>query len=100
MNAAWKTANGTTSIIEKKPHHCLYVAYKDQMGHVARKPVFGVSVKASFKPFSSATGTSYKIEFFARSKSRYDTFQLANNKGVDQTARMRRLVSGFVVRNH
>ena len=27
-------------------------------GHVARKPVFGVSVKASFKPVSTATETS------------------------------------------
>ena len=32
------------------------------MGLVARKPVFGVSNKASFKPFSSATETSQKIE--------------------------------------
>ena len=35
---------------------------------------------------------------FARSKSRYDSFQFANNKGADQTARMRRLVCAFVVR--
>ena len=28
------------------------------------------------------------------------SLQLANNKGVDQTARMRRLVSAFVVRKH
>ena len=28
------------------------------LGHVARKPVFGVSDKASFKQFSSATETS------------------------------------------
>ena len=32
------------------------------MGLIARKPVFGVSVKTSFKPVSSATETSYKIE--------------------------------------
>ena len=32
------------------------------MGLVARKPVFGVSVKASFKLVSSATETSSKIE--------------------------------------
>ena len=31
------------------------------------------------------------------SQSRYDTFQKANNKGADQTARMRRLVCAFVV---
>ena len=28
------------------------------------------------------------------------SFQIANNKGVDQTARMRRLVCAFVVRKH
>ena len=32
------------------------------MGLAARKPVFGVSDKASFKPVSSATETSSKIE--------------------------------------
>ena len=32
------------------------------MGLVARKPVFGVSSKVSFKPVSSATETSKKIE--------------------------------------
>ena len=32
------------------------------MGLVARKPVFGVSDKASFKPVSSTTETSQKIE--------------------------------------
>ena len=31
-------------------------------------------------------------------KSRYNTFQNANNKGADQTARMCRLVCAFVVR--
>ena len=30
--------------------------------NVARKPVFGVSVKASLKPVSSAKGTSWHIE--------------------------------------
>ena len=32
------------------------------MGHNSRKTVFGVSDKASFKPVSSATETSEKIE--------------------------------------
>ena len=31
-------------------------------------------------------------------KFRYDTFKKANNKGADQSARMRRLVCAFVVR--
>ena len=29
----------------------------------------------------------------------YLTFQIANDKGADQTARMRRLICAFVVRN-
>ena len=32
--------------------------FDSYMGRVARKPVFGVSNKASFKPVSSATETS------------------------------------------
>ena len=35
---------------------------------------------------------------FAGSKPRYGTFQNANNKGGDQTARMRRLVCACVIR--
>ena len=41
------------------------VQFPSGMGHmglVARKPVFRVSVKASFKPVSSATETSSKIK--------------------------------------
>ena len=34
---------------------------------------------------------------FAHREPRYDTFQKANNKGADQTARMRRLVCACVV---
>ena len=58
------------------------------LGLVARKPVFGVSDKASFKPVFSTT----------RCKFTYNTFQKANNKGADQTARMRKLVCACVVR--
>ena len=36
--------------------------WKNNMGLVARKSVFGVSVKARFKPVSSASETIYKIE--------------------------------------
>ena len=68
------------------------------MGLVARKPAFGVSHKASFKPVSSATETSLKIEILICSKFSYDTFNKANNKGADQTAWMRRLVCACVVR--
>ena len=35
---------------------------------------------------------------FVPSRSRYDTVQYMNNKGADQTVRMRRLVCTFVVR--
>ena len=66
------------------------------MGLIPRKPVFGVSNKASFKSVSSATETSLKLNFTG-TKFTYDTFQKANNKGADQSARMRRLVCACVV---
>ena len=70
-----------------------------QLGLVATKPVLGVSNKASFKPVSSATEASLKVEISpVHSKSRYDTFQKANYKGAYQTARMCRLVGACVVR--
>ena len=59
------------------------------MGPVVRKPVFGVSDKASFKPAFTATETS---------KFTYDIFQKANNKGADQTVGIRRLVCTCVIR--
>ena len=37
------------------------------------------------------------ILIFASSRSIYDTFQSANSKGTDQTARMHRLVCTFVL---
>ena len=64
------------------------------MGLVTKKPVFGVSHKASFKPVSSATGTSQKIEI-----SPVATLHKVNNKGTDQTAQKHRLVCACVVRN-
>ena len=64
------------------------------MGLDATKPVFRVFNKASFKLVSSATENSYEIEI-----SYYVTFQKANNKGTDQTARMCRLVCACVVRS-
>ena len=56
------------------------VAY---MGLAARKPVFGVSDKASFKPVYS---DYLENGNFACSMYIYDTFQQANNKGADQLA--------------
>ena len=56
---------------------------------IARKPVFGVSEKVKPKPACSATETS--------SKFRYDTFQRANNNGIDQTMWMGKMVCTLVV---
>ena len=42
----------------------------------------------SYTPACSATETSSNIEIFAGSKLNYDTFQVANNKGANQTAWM------------
>ena len=53
----------------------------------ATKPVFGFSDKTSFKPVSSATETSYKIEISPEREY----------KGADQTAQPRSLVCGYVV---
>ena len=47
----------------------------------ARKPLFGVSDKMSFKPHRLARK-------FACSKSRHDTYQSTNNKDADQIARI------------
>ena len=70
----------------------------NHMGLIARKPVLGVSDKASFKPVSSATVTSLRIEISPVPSLHYDTFQKANNKGADQSAQMCRLVCACVVR--
>ena len=53
------------------------------------KSCLGVSDKASFKPVSSATGTSQNVEI-SPVASLHDTVQKENNKGADQTAWMRR----------
>ena len=49
---------------------------------------------------TSLVSCRYQLEDwnFTSSKFTYDTFQKANNKGADQTARMRRLVCACVVR--
>ena len=72
LNCALKMVN-VTNIILHLP--CVFSKYfrpcfniivliciKDKMGLVARKPVFGVSDKASLKQVSSATEISLKIE--------------------------------------
>ena len=66
------------------------------MGLVARKPVFGVSDKVRLKPVPTATETSQKIEI-SLAASLNLCIPKANNKGADQTARMRRLVCVFIV---
>ena len=64
---------------------------------VARKHVFGVSDKVSFKPVSTATEISLKIEISPKASLHKKKNQKANNNGADQTAQMRRLVCAFVV---
>ena len=46
----------------------------------------------------TATETAKKKKFHYSTKFKYDTFLLANYKGVDQTEQMHRLVCAFVVR--
>ena len=60
-------------------------------------PVLGGSDKVRLKQSPQLPGPGRN---FACSKSRYDTFQYVNNKGADQTVRLRRLVSAFVVGKH
>ena len=56
------------------------------MGLLARKPVFGVSAKASFKPISSATETIARTLKFTCIQFTYDSFQKENNKGAGWSA--------------
>ena len=41
-----------------------FFLHKENMGLFGKKPVFGVSDKARFKPVSSVTGTSYELEIW------------------------------------
>ena len=68
------------------------------IGLYVTKPVFGVSHKASFKAVSSATETSWKIEISPVASLHMILSKKANNKGADQTVRMRRLICACVVR--
>ena len=56
----------------------------------------GPDAKKIVKPVCSDTETSFNIETACYRRSYY-TFQRVNNKGADQTVRMRRLVCDFVV---
>ena len=69
----------------------------DHMGLDATKRVFWVSEKVTLK--TSLLGYRGQLENWnsACSKSRYDTFQKANYKDADQSARMHRLVYAFVI---
>ena len=69
-----------------------------QLGLVETKPVFGVSVKARYKPVSSATETSLTIQISPEASLCMKLSKKANNEGADQTERMRRLVCTCVVR--
>ena len=58
----------------------------------------GFQGKRGSKPVSPATETSQKTENLPVASLHNLTFQKVNNKGADQTARMRRLVCACVVR--
>ena len=64
----------------------------------ARKPVFGARDEVRLKLASSDTKDSLEKGRFYLSKFCYISSQKANNKIVDRTAQMRRLISAFVVR--
>ena len=79
---------------------CLRLYAEDEVyitGHRREKPVFGVNEKSEIQ----ASLLSYRDQLenwkFACSKSTYDSFEKTNNKGADQSARMRRLVCALVV---
>ena len=63
---------------------------------VARKSVFGFLTKWYSNQPAQLQRLARNLKFHLI-KSRSDTFQEANNKGADQSARMRRLVCAFFV---
>ena len=67
------------------------------MSLVIRKTVFGVCDQVRLKPVCSATETSWGLESLDIA-SRGIILSSRRNKGVGQTARMRRLICAFVVR--
>ena len=69
------------------------------MDHVAGKSGFGISEKGMLNPACSATETNYMYNIETVFVSTLDgILKRANNKCIDQTARMRRLICAFVVR--
>ena len=68
-----------------------------QGSHVTRKLVFGVCDQLRLKPALSNRDKLESWNFGYRNKMHY-TIYVANNKGADLTARMRRLICTFVVR--
>ena len=66
------------------------------MGLDGTKPVLRVSEKQDSNQSPQLQRPVRKLNFCLY-KSRYDTFQKANNKGTYQSVRMRRLVCAFVV---
>ena len=65
------------------------------MSLVTRKPVFWVFDQVRLKLVCAATEASLEISDIETS---YYTIKAANDKGADQTARMRRLICTFVGR--
>ena len=66
-----------------------------------RKLVFGGVRQCNqerLKPACSVTEVSYSLEILGIANYMCCTIKAANNKGTDQTVRMRRLICAFVVR--
>ena len=63
---------------------------------VATKPVLGGSDKASFKPVSSATETSYKIEISLILRMEFYLLKLLGNAGVPQESLVHFLFSTYI----
>ena len=66
------------------------------MSLVARKPVFGVSDHLRLKRAAQLQKLA-RVEFLGKASRGINTVHAVNNKGADQTARMRRLICAFVV---
>ena len=78
---------------------CIWLQIQVDTSLVTRKPVFGVCDLVRLKPVCSATETTQGLEILdIASTGIIRTIQVGNNKGANQTARMRRLICAYVVR--
>ena len=73
----------------QRPHCSLF---RKHMGLYKTKPAFGSYDKARPKQVQTSYGEQPEYRNLARSKLIYHRFYQPNNKGADQSVRMRRLV--------